>query len=137
VPLTCFSWAVCIGLLIPNGAPQDGILSPDHSTTARTFVRLEPESLDFGSQIVGSQTPPRTVSVTNVGDSPITIADVLTSGIDFTQTNTCKQNLQPGARCAIQVTFKPAIDGERMATLQIDDSAPGSPQRILLAGTGK
>jgi len=137
VPLTCLSWAVCIGLLIPAGAAQSGSVSPDHSTTAGAFVKLEPESLDFGSQLVGSQALPKTVTVMNTSNSSITIADVLTSGIDFSQTNTCTQNLQPGASCAIQVTFKPVIDGERTATLQIDDSAPGSPQRVILTGTGK
>lgn len=137
VPLTCLSWAVCIGLLISAGAAQYGSLSPDPSTTAGTFVKLEPESLDFGSQLVGSQALPKTVTVMNTGNSSIAIADILTSGIDFSQTNTCTQHLQPGASCAIQVSFKPAIGGERTATLQIDDSAPGSPQRVILTGTGK
>jgi hypothetical protein len=127
----------CIALLMAAAVAQDANRAPGQPVAAGKIVKLEPENLDFGAQSVGEQTPPKTVSVTNTGTSPITIVDVLTSGIDFSQTSTCAQSLLPGASCAIQVTFKPAIAGVRTATLQINDSAPDSPQTIVLAGTGQ
>jgi hypothetical protein len=101
------------------------------------FIKINPESLTFGSQTVGTEAASKTVSVTNTSTAPITISDIVTTGIDFSQTNTCSQSLAAGASCAVQVTFKPAVTGERMATLQIDDSDPMSPQTIVLTGTGQ
>jgi hypothetical protein len=127
----------CIALLLATAVAQDANRLPGQPVAAGKIVALEPEALDFGAQPVGEQTPPKTVSVTNTGTAAINILDILTSGIDFAQTSSCGQSLQSGASCAIQVTFKPAIAGVRTATLQIDDSAPESPQRIVLTGTGQ
>jgi hypothetical protein len=93
--------------------------------------------MDFGTQAVGTTTSAKTATLANTGTSILTITDIVTSGIDFAQTNTCGPNLAPGATCAIQITFKPAITGPRIATLQILDSDPASPQSIVLAGTGR
>jgi Abnormal spindle-like microcephaly-assoc'd, ASPM-SPD-2-Hydin len=131
------STSCCIALLLATAVAQDANRLPGQPVAAGKIVTLEPEGLDFGVQPVGEQTSPKTVSVTNTGTSPITISDILTSGIDFSQTSNCAQSLQSGASCAIQVTFKPAIAGVRTATLQIDDSAPESPQSIILTGTGQ
>jgi hypothetical protein len=101
------------------------------------FVKITPESLDFGTQPVGSLAPPKTATLANNGPKSLTITDIVTSGIDFAQTNTCGQSLAPGANCTIQVTFKPAITGPRIATVQILDSDTASPQSIVLNGTGQ
>jgi hypothetical protein len=135
VPLN--STFCCIALLLATAVAQDANRLPGQPVAAGKIVTLEPEGLDFGAQPAGEQTSPKTVSVTNTGTSPITILDILTSGIDFSQTSSCAQSLQSGASCAIQVTFKPAITGVRTATLQIYDSAPESPQTIILTGTGR
>jgi hypothetical protein len=101
------------------------------------LVKITPESLDFGTRPVGSLTPPKTAVLANHGPKSLTITDIVTSGIDFAQTNTCGQSLAPGANCTIQITFKPAIPGPRIATVQILDSDPASPQSIVLNGTGR
>jgi hypothetical protein len=132
---------LCIWLLITSAAAQDAGFLPNTSETGRSgsgkWVKLTPESLNFGSQKAETETSPQSVSVTNTGTTAITIADILTSGIDFNQTNNCPSTLAPAANCQIQVTFKPATTGDRMATLQIDDSDPMSPQTIVLTGTGQ
>jgi hypothetical protein len=101
------------------------------------LVKITPESLDFGTRPVGSLTPPKTAVLANHGPKSLTITDIVTSGIDFAQTNACGQSLAPGADCTIQITFKPAIPGPRIATVQILDSDPASPQSIVLNGTGR
>jgi hypothetical protein len=93
--------------------------------------------LDFGSQLVGAASAPKTATLTNTGTTVLKITDIVASGIDFPQTNTCGESLTPEATCTIQIIFKPAITGPRVATLQILDSDPASPQSIVLAGTGK
>jgi hypothetical protein len=101
------------------------------------LVKLTPASLDFGDQPVGSMTPPKTATLSNAGATTLKITDIVTSGIDFAQSNDCGQSLMPGAACTIQITFKPAITGPRIATLQILDSDPASPQSVVLNGAGR
>jgi hypothetical protein len=42
-----------------------------------------------------------------------------------------------GANCTIPVTFKPTASGTRTGTLSISDNAAGSPQSVVLSGTGQ
>ncbi|MGH9393910.1 MAG: hypothetical protein ACRD1E_07045, partial [Terriglobales bacterium] len=44
--------------------------------------------------------------------------------------------LDPGASCAIQVTFTPAASGARAGLLAVADNAAASPQSVALSGTG-
>ena len=45
--------------------------------------------------------------------------------------------LPSGGNCAIEVIFKPAIDGPRIGTIIISTSDPASPQFLVLTGTGQ
>jgi hypothetical protein len=101
------------------------------------LVKLTPASLDFGDQPVGSMAPPKAATLANTGATTLKITDIVTSGIDFSQTNDCGQNLMPGASCTIQISFRPAITGPRIATVQVLDSDPASPQSVVLNGAGR
>lgn len=135
--LSCLVCGVLASLCLTGAAAQDGMIQPKRQVGSSAFVKITPESLDFGSQSVGTATQPKTATLANTGTSTLTLTDIVTSGIDFSQTNDCGQNLAPGATCTIQVTFKPAVTGQRMATLQILDSDPASPQSMVLTGTGQ
>ena len=100
-------------------------------------VTISPGKLDFGEGPVGTAGAPATVTLTNQAVTVLAPSDILISGIDFSQTNTCSSSLSPGASCAVEVTFKPAISGPRLGTLVITASDPASPHRIALAGTGR
>ncbi len=132
--------AVGVGFMFISLAGAPAQESPSLRTPAAgssEFVKITPESLDFGNQPVGSLTVPKIATLANNGPKSLTITDIVTSGIDFAQTNTCGQSLAPGANCTIQITFKPAIPGPRIATVQILDSDPASPQSVVLNGTGR
>ncbi len=134
------TWAVFAGsvlLFSTRARAQANLVQPNRRVGTSASVKITPESLDFGTQSVGTATPPKTATLANKGTSALAITDIVTSGVDFAQTNHCGQSLAPGAACTIQITFKPAIPGQRMATLQILDSDPGSPQSILLTGEGQ
>src|SRR5271168_2434418 len=131
------AWAVCVAqvcLSLAGAQQTTGQLHQPVGSSA--FVKITPGSLDFGAQPVGKTAPPRTATLSNTGTSALTITDIVTSGIDFAQTNTCGKSLAPGTTCTVQITFKAAITGPRMATLQILDSDPASPQSIVLTGRG-
>jgi HYDIN/CFA65/VesB family protein len=129
--------AGCVFLSMASARSQDDSAKPKQNAGGSTSIQITPRSLDFGTQAVGSLTQPKTATLVNSGVTVLKITDIITSGIDFSQTNACGDRLTPGASCAILVTFKPAIIGPRIATVQILDSDPGSPQSIILNGTGR
>lgn len=104
-----------------------------------TVVKLVPTSLSFGSQKVGTTSAPKSVTMTNVGTTVLTINGISLTGTnagDFSQTHTCGGTLGAGASCTISVTFHPSATGTRSAALSISDNGGGSPQKVPLSGTG-
>src|SRR5690349_21144418 len=98
-------------------------------------VRLSPNTLNLGSQVVGVTSGPSTVTVTNHLTTPLTIFSITTSG-DFAQTNNCGSTLAPGHTCTVKVTFTPTAVGNRTGQLLVADDAATSPQVTSLSGTG-
>jgi hypothetical protein len=113
------------------GSPQYISLTGSTST-----VGITPASVAFGGQAVGVAGAAQPVTITNVGTTALTITAVVTSGA-FTETNDCTAApLQPTANCVVNVGFTPIAPGPNIGALTITDSAPGSPQVVLLTGTG-
>jgi len=105
-------------------------------TGSTSTVQLSASSLDFGSQSIGVATAPQTITVTNVGSSALTVSGIVASS-DFGQTNNCtKAPLQPGTNCVVNVTYTATTSGPSLGALTITDNVPGSPQVVLLNGTG-
>ena len=116
------------------GTPQTVSLSGIGTTT-----KLSPTSLNFGSVTVGVTSAAKTVTLTNIGTTTLTISGIAITGTnagDFSQTHTCGSSLAPGANCNISIKFKPSASGARSATLVVSDNAAGSPQKVALSGTG-
>jgi hypothetical protein len=87
----------------------------------------------------GASSTPKTITVTNSGNTALTISGVSLSGTNktsFAQTNNCTSVAANGT-CTISVTFTPAATGALTATLSIADNASGSPQTVTLTGTGQ
>ncbi len=98
-------------------------------------VNLSPASLTFPGQLVGTQSNPRPVTLTNTGNRTLIITNIATSG-DFSQTNTCGTSVAAGANCVVNVIFAPTKKGARTGALTITDNATGSPHSVSLTGTG-
>jgi len=108
-------------------------------TGTGTSLKLSLTGINFANQPVNTTSPPESIQLTNSGDNPITISQILIAGSnpsDFAQTNTCGTHLGGHQSCRIMVTFTPRAVGARAATLSITDSDPGSPQTVALSGTG-
>ena len=100
-------------------------------------VGLSP-GLNFGYQTDGTTSAPQTITLTNTGNTNLTVNKVSITGPnagDFSETNTCGTVL-PQATCAINVTFTPSIIGNETANVSVADDAPGSPQLDSLTGYG-
>jgi len=113
------------------GSPQFISLTGSTST-----VGILPAAVAFGSQAVGVASAVQPVTVTNIGNTVMTISAVATSGA-FTQTNDCTAApLEPTTNCVVNVGFNPIAPGPDIGALTITDNAPGSPQVVLLTGAG-
>jgi glucuronoarabinoxylan endo-1,4-beta-xylanase len=107
--------------------------------TSGPAVSLSPASLTFSSQIAGTTSPAQSIVLTNTGGSTMTISGISITGAnsgDFNQTNTCGSSLGAGSNCSISVSFTPSLVGSESASINVADSAAGSPQTVSLAGTG-
>ena len=126
--------AVCICFLALAGwqAGSADVAKP----AAPASVQIKPEAINFGTQSVGVSSEGQAVTMTNVSTSAVTIRDITVSGIDFKESDNCPSQLGPGAQCAIQVTFTPAITGPRIGSVIITDSDPNA-LFLVLTGTGK
>ncbi len=113
----------------------------DQSIYLQTTLNLSTPSLAFGSQNLGSPTPPKPATLTNVAtkEGTINISNTQITGPnagDFSLTSTCPPGLPPTQQCQINTVFNPTAAGARSATVTITDSAVGSPHTIAVSGTG-
>jgi len=119
-----------------TGSPQTVSLS---GTGTATVVSLSPTSLTFGSEPVDTTSSPQVVTLTNAGSAALNITSISITGAnatDFTENNTCSSAVAAGGNCTITILFTPSASGTRTASLNIADSASGSPQSVSLSGTG-
>jgi hypothetical protein len=108
-----------------------------HGQMAAASLQVSPTHLDFGMQVVGSESRPEIITVSNPTSATITLAEVIASGIDFHEKSDCGKDLAPGAHCTIEVSFEPAISGQRIGSVYITASDSGSPHFVALVGTGE
>src|SRR5215469_4965680 len=113
------------------GSPQTIILT---GKGVAPNVALSGSALNFAAQQVGTTSAAQTVTLNNIGDGQLIIANVTASG-DFSQSNTCGSAVAPGANCTFSVTFAPTASGNRTGSLSITDNASGSPHTVSLAGS--
>jgi hypothetical protein len=101
-------------------------------------VRLQPSSLIFGAQVVGTTSKSKTVIVSNTGSSTLDIDSILPSTyFAVTPSSTCGSTLAVGKSCKVFVTFTPTQAGSLTGTLTFTDNATNSPQSVQLSGTGE
>lgn len=101
-----------------------------------TAVSLSPKSLNFGNQSVGSSSQPQVVVLTNTSSAALNFASIVANG-DYTETNTCSNQIPAQGNCSISVVFTPTQQGTRPGTVVSSDSDLGtSPQTIPLTGVG-
>jgi len=98
-------------------------------------VMLNPASLQYASQTIGSTSAAQTVLLRNLGSVPLSISSIITTG-DFAETDNCGNTVSNTGTCTLSVTFTPTAPGSRSGTVAIHDDAAGTPQIIGLSGSG-
>lgn len=118
------------------------VMAADQSVKA-TFQpipvsQILPPALSFGERLVGTVSTTRTVTVTNLGQAPMSITGVTPGGVNpdqFGIINGCGASLAAGEACTVSVTFQPTSSGAKQATLAITVAGPAKSKSIALTGT--
>ena len=113
--------------------------------TAVQNLEIDRTKLTYPTESVGNtanQPNPQTITLTNTGNAPVTIASIVSSSADFVVSNGCPispSTLPPGPfgnTCLVNVTYTPAKAGAGSGTLTVTDSAPGASLKVTMSGTG-
>jgi hypothetical protein len=126
------------GLLVLNDSASSKPQVIELSGTGTTLT-VSPSQLNFGSQKVGTKSPPKNVTVKNTGNSAVSVTGVSITGSDpqdFVETNTCGSQINPGATCTISVHFTPTRTGTRSAAAAINGPGGVVWQHVQLTGMG-
>ncbi|MEM7509687.1 MAG: malectin domain-containing carbohydrate-binding protein [Bacteroidota bacterium] len=94
----------------------------------------------FGSQQEGTTSAPKVKTLTNVGNTEMTVTNVTVSGEDaamFSTNFSGPVDLEPGASTTFNITFAPTSTGAKTADLNIiHDGDNDSPMIVSLSGSG-
>jgi hypothetical protein len=98
---------------------------------------IVPESVACGTTPVHTTTT-CAVAIRSVGASPVRVSGIELDGTDFAvDARGCvDQDVAPGRRCTLLVTFTPAWTGDRVADLTVHHNVPGPPAFVELSGRG-
>ena len=103
-------------------------------------VGVQPGFVDFGDQLLKTASPPQSVAIANVGDSPLRIHQIEIdrrgrAAFRMSGQNCSDRLLEPAAQCRMQVRFAPpALVGDHQGKLTVHHDAPGHLQQVLLVG---
>jgi YD repeat-containing protein len=100
-----------------------------------TGISIVPSTLTFSTQLIGTKSVSQPVAMKNVSTLPLFL--VVSVNGDFLQSSNCPARLAPGTSCTANVSFKPTAPETRTGKLLLSDNASGSPQNVLLTGTGQ
>jgi hypothetical protein len=105
-------------------------------------VTVSPTSLTFAATAKGQVSPPQTVTLTNLGGWLLSVQTVQIAGPNassFFEYDNCQGGgyIYGQGTCTMEVAFQPTSTGAQTAVMYIIDNGSGSPQSVLLTGTGK
>ena len=125
-----------------QGSPHTVMLTGVGQTSTSSF-NLSANGLSFGQQNQYTTSAQQYFYIYNVGTLPFTINSLTLTGAnagDFSiSLNECPLNpaqVAAAGSCYIYLQFTPTTTGQEYATLQIADSASGSPHVVQLSGIG-
>ncbi|MFL6229195.1 MAG: choice-of-anchor D domain-containing protein [Pyrinomonadaceae bacterium] len=141
VVLPCALW-VAVGLYAPAREAAHVVQPPQTpESLSPAMATLDPGSVSFGKQAVGSWGRAQRVVVTNTGGAPLHVNNVSLGGDDPAKfaiaAETCTgAEIAPFRACLIDIIFDPSGPKDFDAELKITNNASDSPQTLKLVGEG-
>jgi hypothetical protein len=121
-------------LLVANSGGGDISALVNQSPTPS--MSASPTKLAFGNAQIGNTTASQTVTLSNKGNTALTIGSIITSA-DYPMTTTCGSTLGSQASCTITVSFAPTFPGAINGTITIQGNVTGDYLIIPITGTGQ
>jgi hypothetical protein len=93
--------------------------------------------LGFGNITTGTSSATQNVTITNTGNSNVTISQINLSGAGYSMTGgSTPVTLSPSQNLTLTVQFSPTTAGAASGSITIISNATGSPATVALSGTG-
>jgi Abnormal spindle-like microcephaly-assoc'd, ASPM-SPD-2-Hydin len=105
------------------------------SAAATLLLNSSVSSLNFGNVNVSSSSA-QNITMTNAGNSSVTIAQVMVAGAGFNSTGASGITLTPGQTTTLTSTFAPSANGAASGKISVSSNATNSPASISLSGMG-
>lgn len=121
------------GFVRPPTLPSIGAFEPQPAG-----ISISSTSHDFGSVYIGTTSAAYTLTVTNIGEDPLTIDSISMAGstAEFGWTSSCGSAMTTGVSCTIDVTFAPLDALPYIDSLVIADITAGLSVPVTLTGSG-
>jgi hypothetical protein len=105
---------------------------------AATFtLGISPASLSFGNVTTNTSSATQNVTLTNTGNSKVTISQITLSGSGYSMTGgSAPVTLTPSQNLILTNQFSPTVAGSVSGSLSMVSNASGSPAAVPLSGTG-
>src|ERR1700693_6256310 len=116
---------------------SDTICNAVTSTSAAATLLLNSSvsSLNFGNVNVSSSST-QNITMTNAGNSSVSIAQGMVAGAGFNSTGASGMTLAPGQSTSLTSTFAPSASGAATGKITVSSNATNSPAGISLSGMG-
>jgi Domain of unknown function (DUF1929)/Abnormal spindle-like microcephaly-assoc'd, ASPM-SPD-2-Hydin len=122
-------------LTFVDDAPSSPQLLPLDGIGTGAALVFDPPELQFPKEQVGGFSERQDLTLTNVGNEPVSISSFTVSG-DFRISGSCSgATLHPGAFCTARVVFAPTAPGQHTGQVTVVDTAGGA-STAALRGTG-
>ena len=99
-------------------------------------IAVSPTSVAFGTQRVGTQTPPSTLTINNPGTDALTIQSLSLSGPFTLAGLALPATVPPGGSITAQLSFQPTAAGAASGGFTLVSDAPTSPTTVTMDGMG-
>jgi hypothetical protein len=100
-------------------------------------VSLQPAILSCGGALVGQSTT-CSATISNIGAATLTASFSVGLPSDFSVLNASAcASIAAQSSCTLNIQFTPAAGGLANGAIEITSNAPGSPQIVLVSGTGE
>jgi hypothetical protein len=98
---------------------------------------INPTSLNFGNVGTATSSATQNVTITDTGNSNVTIAQINLSGVSYSMTGgSAPVTLAPSQNLTLTLQFSPTALGTVNESISIISNASGSPATVSLSGTG-
>jgi hypothetical protein len=98
-------------------------------------ILLSKENISFDPQLVGTESGPQLITLSNPGTAPLELSGINVTG-DFDQSNDCPSDVAVGGSCSIRVVFSPSAAGHHEGALSVTNHLPEETRQALLTGRG-